>query len=277
MQIADTEIARKSGLYGEEDIGFEDLVDVHLVDSETQLNMDELTWLESDEEKVAEQRKRMKSLMLTLLTEIPLKSQEEHIQMALDSLVTDYIAMDLESKYALIHSDLFNLERVINIDNNGRNISVKLPSFASAKFGQSEWEYDSICEGARFKDKIHLSSKAPPIIKKAKDSAKKFARDYFESVSKGLEDDVVGDLLLRSNDGIKDPLNLMMYWIPLPSELNIEVETIDKDPILIAHSLGRNFLVAKWDVEGEQPYEHYLREFEKKSLANLGYSVRADD
>jgi hypothetical protein len=37
-----------------------------------------------------------------------------------------------------------------------------------------------------------------------------------------------------------------------------------KDPILVADLYGKNYLIAKWDVQGEEPYEHYIREFTEK-------------
>ena len=52
-----------------------------------------------------------------------------------------------------------------------------------------------------------------------------------------------------------------MYWIPRPQDLDIEVEIIDKDPFIAANAYDRHFLVTRWDVEGEMPYEHYLHEF----------------
>lgn len=274
MQIAETEVSDRMGLYSE-DIGFGDLIDNALLESEAVSEMNSYNWLKEGEERVGEYKKRMKSLMTTLLSEIPLPAQEEHIHAALNSLVGDYVAMRLEVKYDLLHSDLFELERRIMVDES-RDIWARIPSFASVRFGEKIWEGEASHEDSYSHSKINMSSKAPPIPKKVKEKAKEFYQDYFGSISRALKDEVVGDLMLRRTGEI-EPVDFKMYWIPLPSELEITVETIDKDPILVAHNLGRNFLVAQWSVENEQPYEHYLREFSSKSLSNLGYAVRADD
>ena len=285
MQIADTEASTKMGIYADEDtsLDFEDLIEVGLLDPEldwelTERNESGLRVSDlSDEGKasyIAKARDKMKSLASYLLREVPLVSQEAHIEDALDSLIRNYIAIDLEFKYDLIHPDLFKLERIIKTTQDGREFKAVIPTFAHAKFGEDSWGYDSDKENDRYRERISVYSEAPPIIKRAKESAKEFARDYFESTSKALKEEVIGDLMLRSNRHFQEPPNFEMYWIPLPTELKIEVEVIDKDPILIAHNLERNFLVSQWEVEGEQPFEHYLKEFNEERLADMGYSIR---
>ena len=277
MRIAESKEAETGGLYTEENIFFGDIVESYFVDSPSVKEMDNFNWIDNEEERIAEQKKRIKSLISILAVQVPLDSEKKHIQDAVDSLVNTYISVELESKYNLLHSDLFNLDRIVR--SKKLDYDVRIPSFAKVKFGKAEWNFGVCHETDTYKDGIEITSKAPPIPSQVKEKAKEFSIEYFEKISKALEEEVIGDFVLRGNKDLQSYSNLYTYWIPKESELNFEIEReeIDPDPILVSHNLGRNFLVAQWNVEEEQPYEHYLREFRDTSLANLGYCLRKEE
>ncbi|MCX6750861.1 MAG: hypothetical protein NTZ83_05365 [Candidatus Pacearchaeota archaeon] len=212
-------------------------------------------------------KKEKREIVSNLLEEIPLNSQEGDIQRALSYILGNYIASDLEAKYDCIDSKVFELERSIILSPGGSDEKeIIIPLFAEVNFGESPWKFRK-----EYSDRhsysnhtLNIESKAPPIPKNIKEKAKRFSVDYLNSISRTFEDPIMGNLLLRNYSGINLP-NLLMYWIPSPEELSIKIETIEKDPILVAKNLGRCFLIDNWSVKGEQPYEHYLLEFKKSS------------
>ncbi|MFH1503227.1 MAG: hypothetical protein ABIE36_01055 [Candidatus Diapherotrites archaeon] len=212
-------------------------------------------------------KEEKRELVSNLLEEIPLNSQEGDIGKALFYLLRDYIACDLEVKYDSLDPGIFQLERSINVPlGANEKKEIDIPLFAGVNFGDSPWKYTRKYENKYNTDIFNIESKAPPIPKEIKEKARKFSVDYIDSIARTFEDSVMGNLLLRNYDKFSLP-NLLMYWIPSPEELNIEIETIEKDPILVANNLGRSFLIDNWYVKGEEPYEHYLIEF-KKSTRN---------
>jgi len=212
-------------------------------------------------------KKEKRDLVSNLLGEIPLNSQEGDIQNALLHILRDYIACDLDVKYDSLDPKIFQLERAIVLSPDTMDKQeVSIPLFAGVSFGDSPWKYSHKYEEKYKTNFLNVESKAPPIPKEVKEKARKFSSDYLTSIARTLEDHVMGNLLLKNYDKFSLP-NLLMYWIPSPQELKIEVETVEKDPILVANNLGRSFLIDNWFVKGEQPYEHYLLEF-KKSRRN---------
>jgi len=105
--------------------------------------------------------------------------------------------------------------------------------------------------------KIEIESKVPPLTKEVKEKARQAEADFFEIYSRALRRPVIGDLLMKN----KAKLELREYWIPSPSELDIKMEIINKDPILIGHVYDKAYLITTWNVEGEEPFEHYLKRY----------------
>jgi len=209
-----------------------------------------------------------------ILTDAPLKSEAQDRESALKALVSDYICSEFELKYNRLSPQLFKLIREVPVKvdeyNRATQRDIIIPLFASVDFGEEEWNLRDSLESDDYKHDIDISSKAPPISRHAKRKAKEAVSDYMGIVSKGLRDSVIGDLILRDLGFCLNGLDLRMYWIPSLSELDIKVETIDKDPFLVArvHNRGdRNYLVSQWDVKGEEPYQHYLAEFGIKNLS----------
>jgi len=226
---------------------------------------------DQEKKEPREKKTRYKKMATALLSEIPLSSQREDIDRALRQLAIDYVAVDLEEKYDCLDPKIFELGRllenfdIVKADRYDRSHlkDIEIPLFAHAKFGESQWQVKEVEDTNERTYNYTITSRAPPITRQTKKRAKSFTGDYMDAISSALRDGVMGDLFLRTLDSFGNP-NFDMYWIPTPGELNIEVEVVDKDPFLVASNLGRHFLVHRWDVEGEEPFEHYLKEFKKK-------------
>ncbi len=115
-----------------------------------------------------------------------------------------------------------------------------------------------------------MKSKLPPISSKARKSVREAFALYYETCATALKRQSIGDflqqeLLSNQNELVRSAeINFTMYWIPTPEELKITASVVDKDPFIAAELFGRNYLIARWDVKGEKPFEHYLKEFSEK-------------
>lgn len=217
------------------------------------------------EEVVAKKQAKIKEVIQNLANEVPLSSQVKDVGCALESLAVEYICAEMGPKYDRISPQLFGLRRKVvhkRKDSYGdeEETDIILPLFADVSFGGSIWKLGKVCDIDGKEYKVDISARAPPITRDVKEKAKQVKVDYMEICSKALREQLVGDILLRNISSVAG-LDLRTYWIPSPSELNIEMERIDKDPILVANLYNRHYLVSTWDVQGEEPFEHYVREF----------------
>src|SRR3989338_6086809 len=148
--------------------------------------------------------------------------------------------------------------------------------FRGVLFRSCRWELNNLNSYLNEKQKdilrkhrienIRFAARAPPIPKEVKQLAKKASADYMEICSKALREPVIGDILLRDIETGKARQDLQVYWIPAFEDLEIEVEK-EKDPFLVSKIYDIHFLVARWDILGEEPYEHYLQEFTSKRIS----------
>ena|SRR3989344_1086434 len=210
-------------------------------------------------------RKNLERLART----IALPSERKSIDEAVTASVRNYICSEFGANYDLISQNLFTLKRGEAITVKGRygekkDIVYELPLFANARFGGSGELWVNVVhaesEGSEYK--ISAEAAVPPISEEVKTKAKKARKEYMDICARTLDKPIIGDILQRDIESKAANLDMFIYWIPSYEELNLKVEKIkDKDPILIAALYDRNYLVAKWDVAGEKPFEHYLQEF----------------
>lgn len=214
-------------------------------------------------------QRNLQGTISEILIDIPLYYQDSDIKGTLDYLIEEYICSEFGAKYDRISEDLFNLKRTIPYETGKEKIKVRIPLFASVDFFRNEdWVFKDnyIVNKSSYNSydvNIEIKSKRPPIIREVREKARIARAEFLSIFSNALREQFIGDLLMREN---KVNYNLKVYWIPKPSELKINVEVIDKDPILIAHICNRNYLISSWNVEGEEPYEHYIREFSEGKL-----------
>lgn len=218
---------------------------------------------------IIDHQRNLQKTITRISGDIHLNTDSSRFKESLDFLLENYICSEFGMKYDKLSSELFSLKRIIPYKVDDKNLKIKIPLFASVNlYADGDWIFkDEITEGNGYSSKIYkinLTSKRPPISREVKEKARIAKADYMEIFSRALRKPIVGDLLNR--DSYFGNFNINIKWIPKPSELNIEVKVIDRDPILIAHVCNRNYLISSWNVEGEEPYEHYIREFSEGKL-----------
>jgi len=203
---------------------------------------------------------------------LALSFQRADMEKAVAHVIEDYICSEFELKYDRLSGELFDIRREITSnlkDNYGytKDVNITIPLFARANLGEETWKL----EEARDKDNrtydIKVFSKVPPITREVKEKAKQAEIDYMNIISRALKQQLIGDFIFGDLDTLEGTLNLKTCWVPKPSELKINIEERVKDPFLIGCLYGRTYLITTWDIEGEEPYEHYVREFTEKKAS----------
>ncbi len=212
------------------------------------------------ETDVEKQKMRYSESIKKLLYTVHLASESKAVNLALNSLIANYLSIEFNRSYDLISPDLFKLKRIVGVNYRNSFYEVLIPLFAFTFFdSQKPWKFEKNINGNR----ISFSSEVPPYTRKVKEKVKEVKANFLESYVKALRTDLIGDLLLRDTERFSKAgdLELNVVWIPKLSELKIEVEEKDPDPLLIAKIYDRHYLIDNWDVAGEEPYEHYLLEY----------------
>jgi len=264
------EVAEKKELEGTESLA--ELAKKFTVETAV-LKENILPGIRSDiKKKVKEQQKKLQKTVELLLQETYLQSEQNNVDDALKAAATEYICAEFGAKYDQISPELFQIERtiekIVGVEDKQRKTELTIPLLFSAWFGDG----DKCSYNEKIKVKgdygqiecnVTISSKVPPLTKEVREKARQARVDFFEIYAKALKAPGIGHVLMKDLQRFdsKGKLQLRMYWVPDPAELEIKAEVVDKDPFLIAEVYDKKFLVAKWDVEGELPYEHYLREF----------------
>lgn len=224
-------------------------------------------------QRAEKQQQKIKTALEVLTREIPLPSQEEDFDSTRNELVAEYLSCGIEAYFDRISPDLFDIKRKIEAEVKDRYDSTKknlveIPLFANARLDQSEWNCPIVSNDGTYTHKIDIKSFVPPITKEAKEKVKAFQAIYMEAISKSLREPLIGDIVMRDLQSKVAEADLSVFWIPKPSDLRIKVETIDNDPFIAASVYNRKYLVSRWNVDGELPYEHYLKEFGISGIRN---------
>ena len=217
---------------------------------------------------VTGKQNRLRDGIQNMINDVPLPFQEEDMKEALDSMVADYICLEMGLRYDRLSSDLFKLQRRIDRTvgdrYNSKDVDLAIPLFACVEFGKSVWELEKACTLGGDEYNVSIKARVPPITRKVKEKAKQVTADYLEICSKALRQKGISDVLLPKIDTMSS-LDLSIAWIPSLSEMDIELEKIIKDPILVANIYDRHYLIHAWDIQGEEPYLHYIKEFTEKN------------
>jgi hypothetical protein len=259
--IAESPAAEK--LNGDE--GLEEMVQVFTkktaVISPSMLpEIESFTWGEIKKEQ-AKLREQANSLLCGLC----LPSEAKYIKKAIKQIAISHIWKSFGAQYDEISPELFELERILEVksDEGNKIREVVIPLFASTPITEDkEWKIikDWKDDNGYTIYKATITSKIPPITRMARDCVRKANVDFLNAYASALKEPVLGDwMMIEQSPACK--FDMKLYWIPSPSELKITVEKRERDPIIIANIYDKNFLVAKWAVEGEEPFEHYLAEY----------------
>ena len=275
------QIAKEKELTGNENIG--QLVNKFMIRGGSLCENPSLLLPGMRKELILDIRKKQKRILKTIdsiMGIIPMPSEIYAKQDAQQSLIEDYICSEFGEYYDLLSNDLFDLRRrVESISEDKASLEIDIPLFVSVPFGsESVWKHSYDKEekddyGARHTYDVELTAKSPPLTSEAKQKAKEARANFSEVYAKALKTNIIGDLLMADIERFQKGggLNLSVYWIPKPSELDIKIEHTlkDPDPLLVGKIYSRNYLITTWNIRGEEPYEHYLEEFtEKKAGEN---------
>ncbi|MBI2631538.1 hypothetical protein HYW75_00870 [Candidatus Pacearchaeota archaeon] len=227
---------------------------------------------------VNNRKAKIRKTLIEMIKDVGLPGENNSRNRAMNQLVVQYICLDFRKHYDLLSNELFSLKRVIKTDSARIiNTSYSSPKFAETKFeiplffganlSETYSEFKASSEDNKYKYEIVIQSRTPPITKNAKENARQAYSRYYKAVSESLEDNEIGQFIHKNIESKLINMKLRMFWIPKSSELKIEATAIDKDPILVAELCnhpeysGYRYLIDRWDVKGEIPYEHYLVEF----------------
>ncbi len=197
-----------------------------------------------------------------LLLEIPLAAEEGNVTKALECLVFDYIRREYGLRYDLLSPEMFELEREVSATIKDKKYKMDIPLFTKIKWGEREWKEQRTFEESYQRITVDFVARAPPMTSVVKEEAREALAYFQDCYSKCLREPILGDLLLKWMKVSYQPqCDLSIYWIPSPTELKITTKIVEKDPLLIANLHRQQFLITRWDVLGEEPYEHYLAKY----------------
>jgi hypothetical protein len=239
--------------------------------------------LEEDAQKIREK-------LLKQYTDLSIAASFESDKKVYDearlAIVAEYFKSHLNFHWDVLSPELFQLERTERFpvnSNRGNFITASIPLFCSAGWGETgvlekKYNLPPPAERPWEKNTLEVETSIPPVSKSAKEQARKFYAECARIYASGLEHPILGQGLLgleaewKREDGdltciepenYTNPhlFNLGLFWIPKSEELHLRANIIDKDPLLIGFVHKTPYLVAQWDVHGEEPYQHYLKEY----------------
>jgi len=217
--------------------------------------------------KAEREQENIKEALKKHVSRIALPAQWKNHQEVIHTAVKMYMYNAFGMHYDRLCPKLFGLERKEEVYPEGKEsqhpVEVTMPLFANTEVGNfnAKWEWNHETTGAYSNHIFKITSAAPLIPEQARKEVREARVRYHELCAKTLGEPILGDALQSHLESGKGSLDMTMYWIPSVEELHIEVETIDRDPFIVGKLYGKHYLIARWDVEGEKPFEHYLREF----------------
>jgi hypothetical protein len=211
--------------------------------------------------------KKLKESLGRISKELPTSFQQQEVLKAMNEITRRYLAEYFHSRlsehYPVISPEMFELERKLRVKPSyGNYFDVGIPLFVKAGLSASEW---MIRTAREINDKRTYNTEirgiVPPLTQEARARVREAKSRYHKICSECLNESEIGPYLDRELEEGNKGLELGIYWIPDVSEIKVEVRTIERDPIIVGELYGKHYLIAQWDVLGEEPYEHYINEF----------------
>ena len=218
----------------------------------------------------------------------------------LDNLIEQYFIASVAVKYPYINNKMFDLKRQIAVvwneegksyiiggdvlekealpkDMPKSDVNIELPLFIYAPLFINNHQvkiadYYLPKIDKRVEIKTTLPGSVGPDLK---DAYRNALSDYYSILSKMYADiPATVDLMVRKLSKTKAEVGAI--WIPTTSSLELNVTFTEKvanrDPAMILSVDGfakekLNFLVRTWNVENEEPFQQYLREYTTGNIA----------
>lgn len=207
----------------------------------------------------------------------------------LKELVEEYFTASMASEFPLISDELFDLRRYLTLQRNGDRFVVirddtTLPEKITGDQIESHcllFAYTPLFKGKHqaqigsfqtnwqgYNQVVSISADLPGVVgSNLKDAHREAMRHYFATLADMFANPVESDILYSAGK-LGEP-EIGAIWIPTPESLDVVVTKstpIKRDPAMILTARGNRYLVKTWQVDDEEPFEHYLREY---SLTDL--------
>lgn len=207
---------------------------------------------------------------------------------ALKKLSGDYFIARMTSSYGLIDEALFNLTRRIVVD--GKKVTydttgpvekssgktLEIPLFPWVELDDEreivlgKWtERRNIDQGGWSKTRsktTEVKTKVPTVPDEVRLKGAKAIAVYHGILAEMYSKEELHDIVDK-REGAEYGPSLAVTWIPSPDTMTIKITETEKtwprhpDPALLLIADGRTFLVDTWVDDGEEPFDHFLREF----------------
>ncbi|MEE9525035.1 MAG: hypothetical protein V3V78_00325 [Candidatus Woesearchaeota archaeon] len=193
---------------------------------------------------------------------VPLDSERNQWKEANTFFVKEYLSCLMREKYPMLDRSILDLERTVKVKyKGGEQEEITIPTFAYADIYSEYWEW---CGPQNM---VVISAKLPIMPTDIRKKARGARADLFRVYTEALETPIVGDYLLtREMDDaifwVTEDIHIL--WKPKMEDFEVSLRGIvkpDPDPALILDFDQKMYLIDTWDIEGEEPFEHYLREF----------------
>lgn len=225
----------------------------------------------------------------------PYECEQEQLNGAVVELVNSYFTLMLGQKYDKVVSDeLFNLRREMPISKGnplyskilekmvnediGKIDNLSIPTIARVNYGESAWKYDgkiNFVSHNSYQRKegilpFKIEVKTPMLSRDVKFKAGEALEHSFAILTKAMKNPVIREYICSHPEQTIDKVvntGLNIIWKPSLDQMNIgfrepeDVKILHRDPALLLKFFGKNYLLTTWGVHGEEPLEHYLREY----------------
>ncbi len=252
-------------------------------------------------EKILDNIERILTHTPAVLNEKHLSNFIEQRSKVLNDLINKYFIAAIGEKYPVISDDLFQLKRYLTIEKDGTkavviNDSVETKNNSSEKMNNNKklhkiavplFIYTPLLDGNhkvnlgkysttrtnsygdRYVTRGSVNATLPGYIGS---NLRRIAREtlgtYHTILTNAYNNVVLGEFLVQNSDlqtRLQSP-EIGAIWIPMLESLNISVKEelvkrLDPDPAMILKTLGKNYLVATWRVDDEEPFEIYLDKY----------------
>lgn len=216
-----------------------------------------------------------------LKSHLPYDCEQKSWSAAATHLIGEYFRMQFVKTFPGLSQEILALEQTLDVDGwadsrtqRTYDLSVRIPMFAFAEFGAKNWswkgkaqveyvEYGSQRKGSL---EVELTAPTPPLTDAVKEKAAESLAFVYESYGKALRASALHDFLVHNQFGslglkYLDPTTASLHVLWRPSPEQFQIKNVEKDPALLLKYRDELYLVTTWDVAGEQPFQHVLKEY----------------
>jgi hypothetical protein len=215
-----------------------------------------------------------------ILRYVPRPHEREKREEMIAYTIDEWFTEKMRKKYEELSPELFKLERKIYVSSNlferrdgdkfkGRKkILVEIPMFLEANIEQDRgWEKVFEEQMGSYTYRYGLNCERPKIPTEVKKIGMEAVSMAYQTYADSLETDVIKEVVEGYPEHVTHPreTTLSVLWKPKPSDLQIKVERIDKDPALLLR-YNRPYLVTTWIEPNEEPFMSFIDFYKRSNL-----------